>query len=364
VIEAKHIVVGLSISLTGNFARQGQQALNGIRLWQSYVNTRGGLDLGGQKRAVRLLYYDDQSRASLAQQNVLRLLRDDRVHVLFGPYSSGLALTVARIAEQHGKILWNYGGSSDEIWNRGYRWLVSVPSPASDYLRELPQWLAAHASHLRRICVLHSLHGTFASHVARGLREAVEALGRHSSETVPLDFRKLGGDEITQKLCSRHPQVVVVAGRFEEEVRLLRTRDRWPDTIELVAAVAAGVHAFYEELLDSTEGIIGPSQWEPEGHPDLILSPNSDWFVRNFVEQFGELPEYTAAAGFAVGLVFGECARRADSPDDERIRAAATELDLNTFYGKFRLDPTAGRQIGHRVLLIQWRQGRKVMLHL
>jgi branched-chain amino acid transport system substrate-binding protein len=364
VIEEKQIVVGLSLSLTGSFARQGQQALNGIRLWQSYVNTAGGLDLGGQAPAVRLLYYDDQSRASLAQQNVLRLQRDDRVNVLFGPYSSGLTLAVAPIAEQHGKILWNHGGSSDEIWYCGHRWLVSVPSPASDYLRELPRWLAAHAPHLRRICVLHSLHGTFVSHVARGLTEAVQALGRHSSEVVPLDFRKLGEDAIPRKLRSLRPEVAVVAGRFEEEVRLLRTRHRWPGTIELTAAVAAGVHAFYEELGDAAEGVIGPSQWEPEGHPGPIIGPDSEWFVRNFQKRFRKLPEYTAAASFAVGLVFAECARRASSLDDEGLRAAATELDLNTFYGRFRLDSTTGRQIGHRVLLIQWRQGRRVILRL
>jgi branched-chain amino acid transport system substrate-binding protein len=363
VIEEKQIVVGLSISLTGSLARQGKQALNGIRLWQSYVNARGGVGLGGRERAVRLLYYDDRSRVSLAQQNILRLLRHDRVDVLFGPYSSGLTLAVAPIAEQHGKILWNHGGSSDEIWNRGHRRLVSALSPASNYLRGLPQWLAAHAPHLRRICVLHSLRGTFASHVARGLTEAVQALGRHSSEVVALDFRKLGEDAIPRKLRSLRPQVVVVAGRFEEEVRLLRMRRRWPETIELTAAVAAGVHAFYEEFGDAAEGVIGPSQWEPEGHPGPIIGPDSEWFVRNFQKRFGKLPEYTAAAGFAVGLIFAESARRAGSLDDQRLRAAATEPDLNTFYGRFRLDPTAGLQIGHRVLLVQWRQGRKQILN-
>src|SRR5262249_12882270 len=351
-----------SLSLTGSFARQGQQALNGIRIWQSYVNSAGGLDLGGQERTIRLLFYDDRSRATLAQQNVLRLLRDDRVHVLFGPYSSGLTLAVAPIAEQHRRILWNHGGSSDEIGNRGHRWLVSVPSPASDYLRALPQWLATHTPHLRRICVLHSVRGTFASHVTRGLMEAVQALGRHASEVVPLEFRNLGEDAIPRRLDSLRPQIVVVVGRFEEEVRLLRMRHRWPETIELTAGVAPGVHAFYEELQGAAEGAIGPSQWEPQGHRGPILGPDSDWFVRKFHERFGDLPEYTAAAGFAVGLVFAECARRASSLEEEGLRTVATELDLNTFYGRFCLNPTTGCQIGHRVLLIQWRQGRRVIL--
>jgi len=47
--------------------------------------------------------------------------------------SSGLALPVAEVAHEQGKVLWNHGGSSDEILNRGWPHLVSTPTPASDY---------------------------------------------------------------------------------------------------------------------------------------------------------------------------------------------------------------------------------------
>ena len=58
--------------------------------------------------------------------------------LLIGPYSSGLTLAVAPLAEAHGKILWNHGGASDAIFQGSWRHLVSVPSPASDYLKALP----------------------------------------------------------------------------------------------------------------------------------------------------------------------------------------------------------------------------------
>jgi hypothetical protein len=37
-------------------------------------------------------------------------------------------------------------------------------------------------------------------------------------------------------------------------------------------------------------------------------------------------------------------------------------LDCNTFYGRFRIDAQSGKQVGHRILLIRWREGRKVVL--
>ena len=168
------LTVGLSISLTGRFRPQGQQALQGIRLWQSYVNTQGGIAVqNGEKRPVRLIWYDDGSLISFARKNVFQLLRQDRIDILFGPYSSGLTMAVAQIAEERKKVVWNYGGSSDEIFRRGRQYLVGIASPASDYLRVLPHWLAEEHPALRRICVLYSADGTFGWQVARGILESV-----------------------------------------------------------------------------------------------------------------------------------------------------------------------------------------------
>src|SRR5262249_40530767 len=65
-----------------------------------------------------------------------------RLTFSWGPYSSSLTMSVAEIAEEYKKVLWNHGGSSDEIFRHGWRYLVGIQSPASDYLRALPYWLA------------------------------------------------------------------------------------------------------------------------------------------------------------------------------------------------------------------------------
>src|SRR5690349_15474556 len=153
----REIAVGLSISLTGKFRPQGQRALKGIRLWQAYINAQGGIAVqNGEKRSVRLIWYDDRSQISFARRNVCQLLREDQIDILLGPYSSSLTMAVMDIAEEYKKVLWNYGGSSDEIFNYGSRYLVGVASPASHYLRTLPKLLAEESPALTRICVLYS----------------------------------------------------------------------------------------------------------------------------------------------------------------------------------------------------------------
>ena len=147
-MNALEITVGVSISLSGKFQLQGRQALQGFLLWQAYINAQGGIAIrAGEKRAVRLIWYDDRSRINGARENVVRLLRTDHADILLGPYSSSLTTSAAEIAEEHKKILWNYGGSSDEIFSHGRRYLVGIASPASDYLRELPRRLAEEYAH-------------------------------------------------------------------------------------------------------------------------------------------------------------------------------------------------------------------------
>jgi branched-chain amino acid transport system substrate-binding protein len=87
------VALGLSISLTGRFGPQGQQALQGIRVWQSYINAQGGIAVrNGEKRPVRLIWYDDHSQISFARMNVFHLLREDKIDVFLGPYSSSLTM--------------------------------------------------------------------------------------------------------------------------------------------------------------------------------------------------------------------------------------------------------------------------------
>jgi hypothetical protein len=48
--------------------------------------------------------------------------------------------------------------------------------------------------------------------------------------------------------------------------------------------------------------------------------------------------------------------------EDEPLLGVAHTLETTTLYGGFQLDRLTARQIGHRVLLVQWRGGRKVMI--
>ncbi len=167
---------------------------------------------------------------------------------------------------------------------------------------------------------------------------------------------------LVRALCASRPEILVLAGNFEQETEIMRARQRLPASIQTVAAVAAGLHAFHDELGRAAVGVIGPTQWEAHASFPADIGPDGVWFVRNFRERFGRKPEYTAAGSFAVGLIFGECVRHAGSLQNNALLAAAAELDCFTFYGRFRVDSAGGRQVGNRILLVQWDEDHKVLL--
>src|SRR5216683_2545019 len=255
------VAVGLSISLTGKCRPLGQQALQGIRLWQSYINAQGGIAVrNGEKRSVRLIWYDDRSQISLARKNVFQLLQKDQIDILLGPYSSSLTMAVAEIAEEH--------------------------------------------TALRRICVLYSAGGTFGWQVARGILESVLVVAGQSVELAPLNSSVENYDTTLRTLFDIDPEVVVLAVTFPDELGIMRTRQHWPSTVRVVAAVAAGLGDFSAELAQIADGVLGPSQWEPRVTFPSIVGPTSDWFLDSFHRQFGHGAQLHCGRKFCDRIAF------------------------------------------------------------
>ncbi len=346
------MLVGASLSLSGRFQRQGEQARDGLRLWADYArDTRDG-------PRPRLIVLDDRSRASLAQEHARRLLGEERVDILVGPYSSGLVLAVAPIAAAAGAALWNHGGTSDVIFQQGWRHVVSVASPASDYLRGLPGWIRRRAPRASRVRILHAGSGTFAGQLARGAAEGARAAGFAEILVMAFESPLRDAGAVVRAAVELEPDLLVSVGAFQDDVAIARERAALPAKTVL-ALVGAGLAAFGDEVGGLAEGIVGPSQWEPADDEAPQSGPTAGWFVDAFERAVHRMPEYPAAQAFAVGLILGECHRRAGSLASAALVDAARALETTTFFGGFRLDPSTGRQVGHRVRLVQWRGGRK-----
>lgn len=122
------LLLGAPLSLTGRYALMGRLAAAG--LWQVVGDVRslGGVQVGAERLAPDLAVVDDEST-----REGVRRAPDDLADadVLFGPYGSDLVEEAAGVAAERGRVLWNHGGSADQV--QRLPGVVSVLSPACSY---------------------------------------------------------------------------------------------------------------------------------------------------------------------------------------------------------------------------------------
>jgi len=70
---------------------------------------------------------------------------------------------------------------------------------------------------------------------------------------------------------------------------------------------------------------------------------------------------YHSACGYSGCQVLLEAIKQTGSLDGDRLRTAILKMELNTVYGAFKIDPD-GLQIGHRMRVFQWQDGKKVIV--
>jgi branched-chain amino acid transport system substrate-binding protein len=137
-VAERPLTIGFSISISGDFAVPGKKQLEGIELWKDYINGRGGIFVKDENKyyKVELKYYDDKSSKDEVIRLYEKLINEDKVDILFSPYSSTLALTAAGISEKYGRLMIVVGANSDTIFKQGYRYIVGTYTPASKMLAQ------------------------------------------------------------------------------------------------------------------------------------------------------------------------------------------------------------------------------------
>ncbi len=159
-----------------------------------------------------------------------------------------------------------------------------------------------------------------------------------------------------QKTLSAHPEVAVIVGSFEDDVKITQEKDRLCPPVKLLAAVGAGVNEFRRQVGPLSEGVIGPSQWEPESECSPEAGPDSQWFVAHFRREFNILPNYTAAQSFAAGIIVEKCIERSGDVSDVELRQVVGHWTFKPFTGDSGL---IHEQANRLVIRCSWSSGKR-----
>ena len=111
--SSKPMVIGASVSLTGDFSADGLAFQRGYNLWASDVNKAGGL----MGRQVKMIYLDDKSDPTQGSTNVQQLINTNHVDMLFGPFSSLITGPTATVAARYGYAMIEGAGGAPAVFN-------------------------------------------------------------------------------------------------------------------------------------------------------------------------------------------------------------------------------------------------------
>jgi len=362
------ITIGLSLSLTGEYSPMGRQAELAIRLFIADANARSALRVGGERCEFALECHDDGSDPARCAEIYRTLCADRRTGVIFGPYSSRLARVAAPIAEQSGRVFVNHGGAGDELYERGYKLIVGVLNPASDYLRGFVRLLTQLKLWRKRVAIVAS-KTPFARAVATGFeRAADERVARRRGVRVRVKWNGAFDPDSTPAklfpaLARNRVNALASAGSYEYDVAVMRAVVESRLNIPVLGCVAAGVSRFASDLGELADGIVGPSQWEDSLELEPALGPTPAEFARRMrAAGSADAPDYPAAQIYAAGLLTAAALAISGRCDDAMLRDAFSDLRTTTMFGDFSIDRVTGRQVGHQMLLVQWHRGRKVII--
>lgn len=346
----EEIVIGASVAQTGKYSRTGQEQLNGIRMWLEDVNAMGGL-LG---KSVRLVHYDDKSRPAMGTDLYEKLITDDKVHLLFGPYSSGITLSASAIAEKYGVPMISAGASASKIWSRGYKNVFGLYTPAEEYMNQILAF--AKSKGLARIALIYS-DTAFPRGVAIGVREKAATLGMDLVFEQEYAKDVLDFEAIIRGMRDKNPDIIIGASYLPDSTAFVRQAKKHGLGARILAfAVGPALPDFGKNLGVDAEGIMGNSQWEPN-----LNLPGIKEFVGAYKEKYDRLPGYHAAGGYGAGQVAEAAIRQSESVEPDKVRDALIELEITTIFGNYKVDET-GKQKGKPAYTIQWIDGKRELI--
>src|SRR3989442_10279432 len=342
------IKIGASISLTGSYAKLGGYTQDGYLMCAKEVNDKGGL-LG---RKLEFVIYDDRSDAATAIKLYEKLITEDKVELMMGPYSSPITKAASTVSEKYKKIMVASLAAETAIWEQGYKYLFMTISPAEVYLEGLVELAAARG--LKPVAIIHE-DTSFAKAAAQGAAALAKKKGM---QVVMLEPYPKGSTDFSAQLIKMkalNPDVIVGGSYFDDAVvitRQMKELDVNPKMFGVI--VGGGVPDFGKQLGKTADYVYGSTQWA-----ENLKYPGGKEFIENYKKLYNREFSYHAPAALSACHIQAEAIRRANALDSDKIRAEVLKLKTTTAFGDYQVDER-GFQTAHKMVLIQWQEGKRI----
>ncbi|HEX9779076.1 MAG TPA: amino acid ABC transporter substrate-binding protein [Geopsychrobacteraceae bacterium] len=332
--------VGVVTSISGELATGGNVTKRGYDLWAQAVNAQGGIAINGKQYPVRLFYADAQSQPSQGASAAERLITQEKVDFILGPYSSGVTMAAAPVVEKYKVPMITGSAESPLIWLNKFKYTFGTIPPVS-FTGATPISTLAALPDPPKTAVILGSNDTFSKATAEAFKAAAEKAG--------IKVRKYNivpaGQDLTPLMSAvrgLRPDLVAFGGHDEELIKLVKSLQQINYTPKaLLMHYGVTEPAFIEALGNNSNQVYGASVWTPTAKTrgELLWADAASYAAA--AEQAYQVPaDYTQAGSSAAGIAYQAALQQigATPPLSETERIALVraleELDVETFYGR------------------------------
>ncbi|OGQ13356.1 MAG: hypothetical protein A2026_19315, partial [Deltaproteobacteria bacterium RBG_19FT_COMBO_46_12] len=329
----------------------------GYDFWAEWVNNRGGITVGGKKYKVKMIYYDDESNPQTSARLFEKLITQDKVDIILGPYGSGIAMASTTIAERHRYVVILPLNDSDELYNRGYKYIYSVLPIASRDMIPMVDLVRGQTPKPNSIAIIAS-NSPYPLMCAKGLNEYAKQGGMNvvMYEQFPEETSDLSS--LLSLIKTKNPDLLFETGYFEHSVLITRQlKDQRFTPKALAFSVGPQLPDFTKSLGKDADYTMGVAYW----HPKMKYKDSAftiEQYNEMFNRKYGRGPVYLNAYGTAAGRLLETALGIAGSLNQEKIREAMHKIELaDTIVGGIKYDE-AGRNIWGKTGVLQIQKGQ------
>ena len=363
-VEGDTIILGSAISLTGKYSTNGIHAQNGYELAVQRINEMGGVKVGGKAYKLKVVYYDDESTPARGAQLAERLIKQDGVQFMLGPYSSGLTKAIAPVTEKYKIPMVEAEGASRSLFTQGYRYLFAVLSTSEQYLASSIALAAEQAEKQGRSpsdlkIAMAFENDPFSLDVRAGVIDDAKKFGMQIviDDKLPRDLSDMSAT--LTKVKALKPDILIVSGHSKGAATAVRQINEMKVDVPMVAITHCEAAKVTDKFGPGANDILCATQWaETLSYSDDYFGSAADYdkLFKETFDGYTTVPYQSAQASAAV-LVWKDAFERANSFDIDKVRDAIAATDMQTFYGPIKFSE-AGNNIAKPMVLRQIQDGK------
>jgi branched-chain amino acid transport system substrate-binding protein len=363
-VEGDTIILGSAISFTGKYSTNGIHASNGYNLAVKVINKAGGVKVGGKSYKLKIQYYDDESTPARTAQLLERLIKQDGIQYMLGPYSSATTKAAAPVTEKYKIPMVEAEGASRSLFTQGYRYLFAVLSTSEQNLAsaiglaaELAKKAGKKPQSLTAALVFEN--DPFSLDVRAGVIDDLSKYGIKVviDDKMPRDLADISAT--LTKVKAVKPDILLISGHSKGAATAARQIKELRVQVPMIAMTHCESAKVIDKFGGATEGFLCPTQWaETLSYKDKMFGSAADYdkLFKATYQGYKNVPYQSAQASAAV-MVWKDAFERANSFDRLKLRDALAATNMKTFYGDIKFSK-AGNNIAKPMVLRQIQKGK------